>query len=164
MNQQRLAFAQAYLVSGIGTKAAIAAGYSERSAYSTAHRLLKDAEVQAYIEAQRREAAFRARLSLDSVIAEMRAIAFSDIRDVVAVRRGGVDLVESSLWKDDAAKAVESVAQTSSGIRIKMHDKLHALETLLGYLQENHQDDAEGLDALGKVNQIYSALMEPVEE
>lgn len=50
MNNKQKLFADEYLIDLNATQAAIRAGYSERSAYSTGERMLKNAEVQEYIE------------------------------------------------------------------------------------------------------------------
>jgi phage terminase small subunit len=49
LNPKQLIFVQEYLKSGNGKHAAIAAGYSERSAESQASRMLKDAKVKQYL-------------------------------------------------------------------------------------------------------------------
>jgi phage terminase small subunit len=54
-DQQRL-FADQYLILNNGTKAAIAAGYSEKSARSQASQLLVLEEIENYIEERRQEA------------------------------------------------------------------------------------------------------------
>lgn len=53
-DQQRL-FADQYLILNNGTKAAIAAGYSEKSARSQASQLLVLEEIETYIEERRKE-------------------------------------------------------------------------------------------------------------
>ena len=58
LTNQKISFAEAYISrggKGHGTEAAIEAGYSERSAHSQASRLLKDAEVLAYIRGRMRD-------------------------------------------------------------------------------------------------------------
>jgi len=54
-DQQRL-FADQYLILNHGTKAAIAAGYSEKSARSQASQLLVIEEIEDYIEQRRKQA------------------------------------------------------------------------------------------------------------
>lgn len=53
-NDRRRTFVEQYLLSGNATKAAIAAGYSKRTAYSQGNRLLKNAEVKLAIRALQR--------------------------------------------------------------------------------------------------------------
>lgn len=49
LNPKQLIFVQEYMRSGNGKHAAIAAGYSERSAESQASRMLRDAKVKQYL-------------------------------------------------------------------------------------------------------------------
>jgi phage terminase small subunit len=64
--QQR--FADAYLIEPNGTKAAIAAGYSEKTAASTAWRLLRNTKVMAAISKARNERCERTNVDQDRVI------------------------------------------------------------------------------------------------
>lgn len=50
MNPRKMRFAEYYRASSNGTESAIKAGYSKKTAYSQANRLLKDIEVQNYIK------------------------------------------------------------------------------------------------------------------
>lgn len=50
LNPKQLIFVQEYMKSGNGKHAAIAAGYSERSAESQASRMLRDAKVKQYLD------------------------------------------------------------------------------------------------------------------
>lgn len=52
MRKQWVVFCEDYLKHWNATKAAITAGYSERTAYSQGPRLLKNVEVQAYLKAR----------------------------------------------------------------------------------------------------------------
>lgn len=49
LNPKQLIFVQEYMKNGNGKHAAIAAGYSERSAESQASRMLRDAKVKQYL-------------------------------------------------------------------------------------------------------------------
>ena len=50
LNDRQKRFADEYIIDLNATQAAIRAGYADRSAYSQGQRLLKNVEVQAYIE------------------------------------------------------------------------------------------------------------------
>lgn len=52
MNKRQKRFADEYLIDCNATQAAIRSGYSEKTAYSTGQRLLKNVEVKSYIEEQ----------------------------------------------------------------------------------------------------------------
>lgn len=76
----QIIFCEEWLKDRNGKRAAIAAGYTERSAEVTASRLLRNAKVKAYIEEQLKEAQQRRRESLDDILNELdenRKIALS---------------------------------------------------------------------------------------
>lgn len=50
MTEKQKQFADEYLIDCNATRAAISAGYSEKTAYSQGQRLLKNVEVKAYVE------------------------------------------------------------------------------------------------------------------
>ena len=64
------------------------------------------------------------------VVAELARIGFSDIRQVVDWGPGSVTVRDSASIGDDAAAAVAEVGKTATGIRVKLHDKVGALEKL----------------------------------
>lgn len=112
-DQQRL-FADQYLVLNNGTKAAIAAGYSEKSARSQASQLLVVEEIEQYIEERRIEAS---RIALiDAAWVQTR---FKDISDrcmtaVPVMEMVDGEWVESGEYKFDSAganKATENLGK-----------------------------------------------------
>jgi phage terminase small subunit len=147
-------FVDAYLLEPNGTKAAIAAGYSEKSAAVESSRQLRNAKVAAAIEAGRRAPAPVAAQGQeealkDRVIAELAKIGFSDIRDVVSWQANAVGMFEDEngeerlavtnqvALKNSAdldprvAAAVSEISQTKDGaIKVKLHAKLPALVKL----------------------------------
>lgn len=52
LNDKQKRFANEYIIDLNATQAAIRAGYAERTAYSQGQRLLKNVEIQSYIEEQ----------------------------------------------------------------------------------------------------------------
>ncbi|MDR5777543.1 MULTISPECIES: terminase small subunit [unclassified Caballeronia] len=82
-NKQRL-FVEAYLVDGKGKNAAVAAGYSQRTASIEANRLLKNPRVLAEIE--RRKKLLDRPAKVDANLASVAAAAGFDISKAVATR------------------------------------------------------------------------------
>jgi phage terminase small subunit len=64
------------------------------------------------------------------VVAELARIGFSDIRQVVDWGPGSVTVRDSASIGDDAAAAVAEVGKTATGIKVKLYDKVGALEKL----------------------------------
>lgn len=80
ISQQHEDFARQYLIDLNATQAAIRAGYSEKTAYSQGHRLLKNAEIQNLIAELRKETAERLDLTREDCIRQYQRIGFSDPR------------------------------------------------------------------------------------
>ena len=75
MNKKQMAFAVEYVKDRNATQAAIRAGYSERSAYSQAHELLKKPEIQEAIKELEDAAAARAAITVDKIVERLNRIA-----------------------------------------------------------------------------------------
>ncbi len=153
--QQR--FCEEYPLDLCATRAAIRAGYSEKTAMSIGSRLLRNVNVQKFLRQQAAEVSERLDIKRETVLRDLARIAFSDITDFV--RWGkiqvkcddgasptvdyAVDLVPSKCLSRDAARAISEVRKTRDGVTIKMHSKLAALEMLAKHLQLFSQSDEE---------------------
>lgn len=153
MNDRQKKFADEYLLCNSGTRAAIAAGYSAKTAKVKASQLLVDEEIEAYIIEKRQEVAKKHGVTLDRVIEEYSKIAFFDIRKVY-----GVDgaLLPISQIDDDEAGAIASVKTLEvvqgdmvigESKEIKVFDKIRALQDLGKHLglfeKDNEQSKSE---------------------
>ena len=78
MTERQRRFADAYLASPNATRAAEAAGYSKKTAYSQGQRLLKNAEIAAFIRERQEQAASDRILSINRARALLSDIAVSD--------------------------------------------------------------------------------------
>lgn len=76
LNNKQQIFCHEYLKDFNATQAAIRAGYSEKSAYSQAHDLLKKPEIRNYISQVSKQNFQAIGLSTQRIIAEVSAIAF----------------------------------------------------------------------------------------
>ncbi len=81
LTERQKRFVEEYLVDLNATQAAIRAGYSPRTAYSTGQRLLKNVEVQAAIQEAMEERSRRTEVTQDMVVDELRAVAFAQAAD-----------------------------------------------------------------------------------
>jgi len=81
--QRKRAFARQYVTNGRNaTRAAIAVGYTERSAHTTGHRLLKDAEVNRLVEQMAQKAEEIADLSAEELLRRNANIIRFDLRNL----------------------------------------------------------------------------------
>ena len=139
-------FVEEYLLDANAREAARRAGYNEMIGY----RLMRRPEVADAVRRQQAARAVRMQLSADMVIAELAAIAFSDIRRVVSW--GGAEVVDVEDGEATSApgggrygfrlrRSAELEPQTGAAIsefhryshgalKIRMHDKLPALMLL----------------------------------
>ena len=135
MNAKHEAFAHEYTVDRNGTQAAIRAGYAEGSAKVTASRLLTNANVAALVHELTTAQFARAEITGDAVLAELGAIAFSNMNHFARWGASGVTLHESDDLPELAgalvAEVSETVTQHGGTKRLKLHDKLGALALLL---------------------------------
>jgi phage terminase small subunit len=116
------------------------------------------------------ERAARCQVKQDDVIAELKRLGFSDMRNLAEWNSVQVKLKESSEISDADAACVESVSQTISkdggSLSIKLHSKTKSLELLarhLGILHDkvDHTTGGKELQTMSKdelVESIVSGL------
>lgn len=130
MTEQRLKFVNEYFRTGSGTKAAIAAGYSERSAHAQACRLLKCADVREELTRLRAEAAARVQVDTDYLLSKFRAIAEADLKDFLEFRKVNRTIkifLRSDIGEMNTA-VIKRISQGPKGaLKIELHDKENAL-------------------------------------
>ncbi len=97
-------FCEEYVILLNGTQSALKAGFKKRSAAEQSTRLLKNVKVQKFIAELQSEISERNKLSADMIVAELRKIAFWDIRTFVGKNQEVKDI--SKLTGDEAAPVV----------------------------------------------------------
>lgn len=123
-------FCDEYLIDLNATQAAIRAGYNEKTAYSMGQRLLKNVEVQKYLQQRKAERMERVEVTQDRVVKELASIAFAKATDYVTIRSGIVRIKDTDQLSDDQVRAIAGIKEGANGIEIKMNDKEKALELL----------------------------------
>lgn len=83
MNARQRKFADAYLKNGNATQAAIAAGYSKKSAYVNGPRMLENAVVAEYIKSKQEKVAEKVEWHLEDSIRILAGIATYDHAEVI---------------------------------------------------------------------------------
>ena len=140
MNAMQRRFVQEYKVDLNATQAAIRAGYSENTAYSQGHDLLKKPEISEAIEHELEMCCERTRVTKDKIIRELARIGFANVGKILDDAKGGL---LDGLSEDDLA-SISSVKTKTIKNRggnddddeymiereIKFHDKGKALEQL----------------------------------
>ena len=151
--ERYLAFAREYVVDMNGTRAAIAAGYSPKSAASIASSLLNVPKVQEYIRMLLAERGAKLDLNAERVLSELVKIGFSNIADYITIdgsqaridlskvtrEKAAViqELTTDTLGENRAEATAEGDAPLTTTVRtkLKLADKLRALDLLGRYLK-----------------------------
>jgi phage terminase small subunit len=135
--KQRL-FVDEYLVDFNATQAAIRAGYSPKSARTTASQNLRKAAVKEAIAEVSAPRLAALELSAEEVLAELARVARANLLDYMRFDDRGMPEVDLSGLTRDKAAAIRDIEVEAFGegrgegrrIRFKMHDKLAALDRL----------------------------------
>ena len=159
LNERQERFCNEYLIDLNATQAAIRAGYKEKTAYSMGQRLLKNVEVQNYIQERKQDRVERTEITQDKVIRELALIAFSNAADYANVVErqailDGVPLedkdgnpvmyrtvepVLTAELTEDQKRALSVIKRGKDGFEVRPYDKVRALELLgkhLGLFEE----------------------------
>lgn len=143
--QRRTRFVKQFLVEHNATKAAIAAGYSEKTAGQAGARLLKDVKVREAIEAENKKANAKLDITVERVKKELARLAFYDPRKFF---NDDGSLLPISQLDEDSAMALagmdvnelfegngEDRSQVGYNKKVKLVDKLEALVALGRHLK-----------------------------
>ena len=146
LSERRQRFAVEYIVDLNATQAAIRAGYAVAGARTEGARLLANADVAEAVAEAQRELASRSAVNADRILAEYARIGFADVTEYVSLMTS--DDVEAALRElpVGASRAISEVtvdtyvvgrgdsAREVRRVKIKLHQKLAALEALAKHL------------------------------
>ena len=133
LNVKQKLFCKYYLISLNATDAALKAGYSKKTAYSHGQRLLKNVEIQKFLENQVGKRAEKLEITADKVIAEIAKLAFANTTDILEITDHGVVIKDLSKLDTTCIASAEEVFDKEGmrvGVKVKLHDKTKNLELL----------------------------------
>jgi len=141
-NKQR-SFVEFYLQEWNATQAALKAGYSKKTAYSSGQRLLKYVEIEAEIQRRLDESA----MSADEVIQSIGEIGRASIEDLMDVDDSGRMTFNFKRAKEQGKlHLIKTITPTREGLKVELHDRMRALE-LMGKHHKLFTDKVDiGLD------------------
>lgn len=139
LSRKQQKFVNEYLIDFNGTRAAKAAGYSEKSAYSMASENLRKPEIKAYLEQKVSESNELAFLERQRVLVELKKIAYPSLQDQFLTQNTTSDrlkallligkahglfwekpeIKEESKWERALNKAMEEMDQERQKSKIK---------------------------------------------
>lgn len=115
-----------------------------------ASKLHNTDEVLARLEELRAQAAEANQITRDDILRELKTIGFSKITDYAEIKGPLVHIKTTNEIPEDKISAIAGIEQGNYGIKLKMHDKLKALDMMikmLGYdkteADENLEDTSE---------------------
>lgn len=135
-------FVREYLVDLNATKAAIRAGYSEKTAKQQGSRLLTNADIAEAVALGGQKIVEKLDLTTDMIKAELRLLGFANMLDYTKVNSNGDLAVDLSKLTREQAAALSEVtvetylegggedAQEVKRVKFKLHDKRAALVDL----------------------------------
>jgi phage terminase small subunit len=120
-------------------------GCADNTAATEGGKLLGKPEIQARITEAKIERSRRTHVTQDKVIKELSRIGFSDITHFVKWGEDGtigVSLIPAAALGLGKSRAVSEISNTEYGIKIKLHNKVRALEILLEHVKASNEDAA----------------------
>lgn len=165
---RRKAFAKAYLANGRNaTEAALAVGFSPRSAHVRGLELVKDRVTSALIEEAHAELSKITGLDMERTLREVARVSYSDTRKLY--REDGT-LKPPAEWDDDSAAAVAGVETLEEfdgrgeerkligyTKKLKIWDKNAALEKAMKFHGLYEKDNAQRAESLSLEVVLVSA-------
>ena len=130
LSPKRARFVEEYPVDWNVAAAARRAGFSAKTAASMGYKCMQDPLVLAAIAAARQQLSEKLKVTQERIVEEYRRIAFADIRHVINITDGKVTVFDTNLLTPEQAAALSEISETKDGIRIKMHSKIAALDSL----------------------------------
>lgn len=155
LTEKQILFVAEYLIDFNATRAAMAVGYSKKTAHSIGWENLRKPAIQAEIKRQKELLANELGVTSQRVLLEYLKIAFADITQYLDFGQKEVAVMSAfGPIKDENGKVltkkvnhvtlkesddidgtlISEVRQSKDGISIKLHDKMKALEVLTKYL------------------------------
>ena len=176
LNTKQKRFVEEYLVDLNTTKAAKRAGYSEKSAYSIGHDLLKKPEIVTALQKAKEKRAEKVGIEAEEVIEELRHIAFSRLNEAIEwefdpqTGRRQFKAPHSKKLGKGISAAISEVSFSRNGIKVKLHDKLSALDKLSRHLGLYEKDNTQeinlnaGTEALERMLSLMGEHKEKMED
>jgi len=170
-------FVQEYLVDLNATQAAIRAGYSAKTAQKVAHGYLAKPGIQAALQERQAEIAESLEVTQERVVAEFAGVGFADIGDLMSWKKRDprkpleslVSLKESAALPARVRRTIQSVEEGKDGLKLRLYDKLTALDKLsrfLGLYEKDNTQDINlnaGSDALERMLSLMGEHKEKME-
>lgn len=155
LNEKQKAFVDHYIICLNGTKAYMEAypDTTYETAQTSSYRLLRNEQIKALISEKLKESEEMRDVTKERILREYKAIGFSNIFDYLNVDSEFIDLKDCNSLPEMQQRVVKEIEITKtyredSGMeqktKLKLHDKIKALETLSKYVKLVEEDEKKG--------------------
>ena len=162
-NSRHDRFCREYIKDLNGKRAAIAVGYSAKTADAAASRLLSNVKVQTLVATLTKKHADKLDLSAEKVLSELSRMGFSNFLDYVNITEEGDAFVDLSGLTQEQASAIQEVTVNEymegkgkhgrkvKRTRLKLVDKIRSLDLLGRHLKLfTEKIEVSGLEGLAE--------------
>ena len=157
-------FVVEYLIDLNATRASIRAGYSAKTASRIGPELLGKTWVAAAISVGKKKRAAKIEITAERVLLEYARLGFSDMKEFATWGGRSVTLKDSAGLKKGMSRAVQEVCETMTkegpALKIKLHDKKGALDSIAKHLGMFDAKDPEPTNIDG----VYDLLVDDDDE
>lgn len=140
-------FCKEYVIDLNATRAAIAAGYSEKTANAAASRLLTNVKVENKIQELQKAIAKKLEVDAEWVLKRLINQVESNVLDAFAtLSQESFTLEDLKALPREIQMCIKKVKQTSGGIEIQFEDKQKALEMIgrhIGFFEKDNTSKVE---------------------
>ena len=153
-------FKSAYLANKFnGRKAAITAGYSEKTATEQASKMLRKPHIKKAIEDAQQKTADKFEITRDMIAQELAKIGFGSMGDFATWGANGVALIHSDDLTDAQKAIVSEITETTSEsgatVKLKLHPKVAALADLAKLLGLNKPVEVDlNINDVAPINKV----------
>ncbi len=113
------------------TQAAMAAGYSKKSAHTQGWDLLQKPEIKAEIDARMAKLASNSTMKAEEILERLTRIGRASIMEVVEIKEGVFTIKDTKDWPEGFSECVSEVSRGADGqLKIKLESRLTAHELL----------------------------------
>lgn len=128
----------------------------DETARANSSRMLTNANIQQYIKEKQNDLQQRTEITQDMVLKELAKIGFAEVTDYAEIKDSFVNIKDTSDIPKEKVGAISSIEQGNFGIKIRLNDKLKALELMgkhIGMFKEKEENKPTT-----ETSQLYQAL------
>lgn len=157
------AFVENYVTTWNGTVAAVAAGYSPRTATVQASKLLTDPNIKKEVERLRLKQVKAYQLTREGIQEQLRKLAFSDHRKLMKEDGTPKRIID---LEDDEAMALDAIEVDALGqpYKFKFHNKNKAIDSINKMLGYNAPDKVLNLNPPIEQEDLSKFTMEEIKD